>query len=267
MPPSGVLQPSERIVYANGELMPRYIRRVYVFEGLSQLGLDPDDTAIKGLCQSASGTPLPGDGDTLQGLPMIEMDVVRYSESRGEATVAVQWGSRYYASGAAPDVRREQSLSLPPLRIDQPFGVAFTGVGPAPLLEIRERAVYRTVVRTSVSRLMDEAQANALFQSTIAQNLQSRMQWRGIERVIIGGNIRGVGQTQAYLSVYLDYLGPVAEIPQGRLYVQGEHESLRVAPLAVNEEYTRPNLAVGTAAIPADQVYPNMVTTFTWLVS
>lgn len=220
--PVGSLQPNEVLSYLRGESSPRYIRRVYVFEELTQFDSDPDDTSIKGICQTATGTKLPDDGEPLLGLPMLEMRVARYSERRGEATIVVEWGDRFYSSGAAPDVKREGMVYTPPRQILQPFGIAFTGVGPAPLMEIRNRPLYRNVHRIGVSRLMDEAQANTLYQTSIAANDKARMGWRGVDRIIVGGNVRPVGQTQAYLTVFLDYYSSIAEVPEGTLYVSGE---------------------------------------------
>jgi hypothetical protein len=267
MPPIGTLQPNETLVYTNGEEDPRYARRVYVFEELTQFGSDPDDDAIKGYCQNATGTPLPADGATLHGLPMLEMRVARFSERRGEATIVVDWGDRFYAYGAAPDVKRERPIQVPPRVINQPFGVAFTGVGPAPLLEFRSRQIYRNVTRIAVSRLMNEADANALYISTIVANNNARMTWRGIERIIANGNVSPVGQTQAYLTIFLDFFGPVSAVPQGALYTQGEYQSLQISALGLNEEYLQPNLGDGTLTRPANEEYPDQVSVFPWMVS
>ena len=262
-------QPNETVVYPFDWLTPAFVRQNYTVEGLTQGGVDPTEDAIIAIAraQDTTGDPFPQIGDTAFNLPMTRTTVSRYRPAKGNARIVVEFGDRAFSFGGGPDVKRERSTTVPG-GVEQKYGVTFTGVGPS-ILEVRTRQVPRAIVRTTVSRLMDEQVANNLLDSTISTHVGDLMPWRGIDRVILGGNVSSVGQTQAYLSIILEYRGPVPEVAAGALFgsPQSPYQSLPVKALGLNEEYTDPDFQQGTLAIPASDVYGDSISTFPWMTN
>lgn len=260
-------QPNEMVVYPNDWVTPALVRQIYTVEGLTQSGVDPTEDAIVAIAraQDTTGDPFPQAGDTAFNLPMTRTTVSRYRPARGEARIVVEFGDRAFSFGAGPDVKRERSVTVPG-GVEQKYGVILQEPNQS-VMEVRTRKVPRAIVRTTVSRLMDEQAANGLMDSTIAPNVGNLMEWRQIDRVILGGNVSSVGQTQAYLSIILEYRGPVPEVAAGALFGSPPYQSLPVEALGLNEEYTDPDFPEGTFAIPASDVYGDSISTFPWMTN
>lgn len=262
----GEIQPNETVLYRYDQSEPSYIRRIYTFEGLTQLNIDPDEDQIRGMCQNATGDALPAPGTVLRGLPMARTSVRRYDGARGEARITVEWGERFFSGGAAPDVVRQFGSSKPE-PFSQPYAVIFTGVGPS-IFERRDRTIRRGLTTVTFQKLMDESAALTLLDSTINQNEGRLMLWNGINRVISGGYTVPVGQTQAYLSIVLVHMSPVGLVASGSIYNQGQYVSAQVSALAANQVYREPNASSGTTPEPLSTTYNgNPISTFGWMTS